>query len=326
MKIIVDSSCDILYSSYYIKGLQDYFGKRNIRFSNKYFDIFKHNNHFFAFVIKEKKELTKIIIDFADRSVIDESALEWSDVYGKINVENSKTNQNKIIPIGPSFGIKIYSPTKTIILAAINFIRSYYRIPNKRRFLSDYKALLNRPTLNDYFPNFNKDGYIYFAASLWKKEIKTNTFRANFIRACKNHHDIKFEGGFAPRVRNDVEGFDELIMKSRDKMNTYINKLKHSSVVFNTPAVTDCHGWKLAEFLCSGKVIISTPISRILPQNLIDNKHIMFTSGSEQDITKKLEKIISSKKISDTLKKNAREYFETELSPEKVIKRIIDKK
>jgi glycosyltransferase involved in cell wall biosynthesis len=322
MKVYIDSACDIHYSSFYIRGIEQYFGKNKIVYKNKPFSDFHFNNHFFAFIIKRNLEEKKIIIDYADTSEVDKKALKWSDLYCKINIdEENDYSNNKIISIGPSFGINVYSYTKTIYLASLNFIKSYKRINNKRNFFSSYKAQLNRPKIENYYPFSEKENYIYFVGSLWKKERKTNRFRANFIKACLSSK-IKFEGGFAPRTKKDIQGYEDITMKARHDMDTFIEKTKKSIITFNTPAVLDCHGWKLAEFLCFGKVIISTPLSRNLPKELRDKKHIVITDGSQEDIKIKLEKLIRDKRLRNTLKINARQYFENELAPIKVIQKI----
>jgi hypothetical protein len=64
---------------------------------------------------------------------------------------------------------------------------------------------------------------------------------------------LVFEGGFAPRKDKTHFGFDAIVVKKRYDFETYIDKIKQSDLVFNTPAVVNCHGWKLAEFLAMGK-------------------------------------------------------------------------
>jgi glycosyltransferase involved in cell wall biosynthesis len=323
MKIYIDSGCDIHYSSFYIKGLELCFGRKNLHYKNKPFSDFKFNNHFFAFIIIDNSISKKIIIDYADTSRIDSKALFWSDIYCKINIdENIEYNTSKLVSIGPSFGIKIYSLRKTIFLAILNFLKSRKRINNIKRFFSNYKAQFYRPKINDYYPSNEQDNYIFFAGSLWKKEFKTNTFRANFIKACLNK-SLTFDGGFAPRTKKDINGYDKLTMKSRESMKSYMRKTKKSIISFNTPAVLDCHGWKLAEFLCFGKAIVSTNLTRKLPSELTDKKHILITNGTQEDIENKIDTLIRNEKLRKNLKKNARKYFEQELSPDKVIEKII---
>lgn len=326
MIIYIDPASDVHYSSFYIKGLLDVFGKKKIKYSSKYFKSFKHNNHFFAFVIINDNSIKKIIIDFTDGEVINNEAYVWSDVYAKININENNDNHKleKLISIGPSFGINIFSPIETVYFSITNFIKGYSRIPNKKKFFSDYKAQLKRPKIEEYTPNHNeKKLYIYFVSSLWKKEIKTNNFRANFIKAVRNNKYFIFEGGFAPRTKNDIVGFEDLTMNKRDSMSNYLLKTKKSWLVFNTPAVLDCHGWKLAEFLSLGKTIISTEISRKLPSQLLNNKHIVLTTGTEEDIKNKIEFLLENKTLTTKLEKNSREYYENFLAPTKVIELIL---
>lgn len=322
MKIYIDAACDIHYSSFYINGINEFYGKKRVTFTNKFFLDFKHNNHFLAYVIKNENVEKRIIIDFADTSEVHDKALQWSDVYAKINIdETKKNNSKKIISIGPSFGIHIYSLFQTVRFSIRNYLKSYSRINNKRKFFSDYKAQYYRPKLKDYYPSQLKKDYVYFVASLWKKEKQTNNFRANFIKSCLSKN-IEFEGGFAPRTKNDISGYENLTMSKRDKMEDYVLKTKKSFFVFNTPAVLDCHGWKLAEFMCFGKAILSTEISRELPEQLKDEKHLIFTDGSLLDMDKKLTKLLNDKNLVKKLSKNSRTYFEEVLSPIKVIKKL----
>lgn len=323
MKVFIDPASDIHYASFYIKGLYTVFGRNKVEFSSTYFFEFKHNNHFFSFVVVDARTNKKIVIDFTDSSIIDQSALDWCDVYGKINLDSSSLKSDKIVPIGPSFGVRIYSFLGTLKMAVFNLVKSYNRVPNKRKFLSDYKAQLKRPRFEAYVSTPSSDNHIFFMASLWKQESLTNTYRSHFIKVCKAHKDINFEGGFAPRTKNDIPGFEDLTTTGRVDMEIYLNKIKASMVVFNTPAVKGCHGWKLAEYLCLGKAIITTPLTRDLPSPLVDQTHLMCTDGDMEDITAKLNTLILSTEKRKQLELNARSYFEAYLAPEIIVKRLI---
>ncbi len=74
--------------------------------------------------------------------------------------------------------------------------------------------------------------------------------------------------------------FVDFTMASRIPFTEYMTKLKSSLVIFNTPAVFGCHGWKLAEFRALGKAIISTPLTRELPSPLEHGTHVHFVDGS----------------------------------------------
>ncbi len=322
MKVFIDSSCDIQYSSFYIYGLYRVYGRKNVKFSSKYFKDFKHNNHFFAFIIKENKNKRKIIIDFTDSKSIDENALHWSDVYGKINLDANMSSHPKIISIGPSFGIRIYSLIETIWFAFSNFFKSYYNIHDIRKFFSDYKAQYRRPKFSDYHSKQSKGSSVFFISSLWKQESLTNTYRANFIKSCRANPNVVFEGGFVPRTNNDIRGYETLTTVGRVDMNVYLDKIKQSVLVFNTPAVKDCHGWKLAEFLCLGKAIISTPLTRILPDALKDRDQLLYTNGDIDDITDQVNELVLNPNLRQQLEANSQTYFEFYLAPQQIIERL----
>lgn len=324
--VYVDAACDLLYSSYYIYGLKKVFGK--VRFSSKYFSQFKHNNGYFPVVIKDKDKLYKLVFDYGDTYKVDEFALEWSDVYGKININNDRfdlSNNPKVVTLGPGFGFKIYPKYKTIGLALLNYLRSWNRIPNKRRFFSDYWAQFKREPIEYYQPNLSKRDYIFFAGALWKKEEETNRLRANFIKGCKRVPEINFEGGFAPRSRNDIQGFEDLTMHASVPISDYLIKLKESAVVFNTPAILDCHGWKMGEFMALGKAMISTKPKNQLVHPLIDREHIHFVSGEEEDIYEAVKQLTQDDAYREKIEHNIRQYYVNYVSPEVSVMRLIEK-
>jgi hypothetical protein len=288
MNVFIDPSCDIHYASYYVYGLYALYGKKKVKFSSNYFKDFKHDNHSFAFVMVEGTNVKKIIIDFTDSSLMDATALDWCDVYGKINLEASQLHLEKVVAIGPSFGIQIFGFTATLWYAISNMLKAYHRIPNKRKFLSDYKAQWKRPQLSDYKFQASSGSFVFFMASLWKQEPETNRYRAHFIKCCREEQRLTFEGGFAPRTRKDIQGYEALTTQQRIGMAAYLDNTIKSLFVFNTPAVKSCHGWKLAEYLCLGKAIISTPLTRELPSPLVDKQQLLYSQGDEQSLSKQI--------------------------------------
>jgi hypothetical protein len=300
------------------------FGRSRIAFSSSYFKAFKHDNHCFAFVLVEGTDVKKIIIDFTDSSLINQTALDWCDIYGKINLEASQMHLEKVVAIGPSFGIQIFGLYKTLWFACSNLIKAYHRIPNKRKFFSDYKAQWKRPQLTDYRYQVSSGSFVFFMASLWKQEPETNSYRAHFIKSCRDEQRLTFEGGFAPRTRNDIQGYEPLTTQQRIGITAYLNKTSKSLFVFNTPAVKSCHGWKLAEYLCLGKAIISTPLTRQLPSPLVDKQQLLYSQGDEQSLSKQIDLLITDASLRHNLETEARSYFETHLEPTQVIKRMVD--
>lgn len=320
-KVYIYGLCNVYYDSYYILGLKEIF--HEIEFNVSKFPDFQQGT--FACVVCENGNETKIIIDSRDSNEIDIVSLNWCDKYGKVNLNLSTIPsdlKDKIIAIGPSFGIKIWSFTTTIYLSIINFFRFKKNIIDRRDFLANYWRQYKRKPLTDYFPKNNTKRDVFFIGTIWSKEKSTNNFRALFIKSCLMNERINFEGGFAPRNDRNNMGFDDLVYPNRLQLKAYLSKTKDSAFVFNTPAVLSCHGWKLAEFLAMGKAIISTPHVNILPELLIDNYHVLYASNTFE-INEKIKLLLDDNTLKTYLQINSRDYFEKNLKPSVVISKLL---
>lgn len=324
MKVIIYSTVDVFYYSFYIEGLYRLYGKKNVKFSMTGFPAFA--SRVMAIRLNGTDQKLNIVIDALDTSTIYNMPLEWCDVYGKVNYSPKNLpliNTEKIFPIGASFGIRIWSFWGTLKFALANYYKSEKLIHDKRYFFTTYWRQFKRLPLLAYQKRSQvKADYVFFVSSLWKKEMETNASRARFMVACIETKGIKFEGGFAPRSDNENLGFDNLI-GCRVSPQHYLRKIKRSFVTFNTPAVQNCFGWKLAEFMVLGKAIISTEIPNLLPVPLLHRKHLHFVSSEKTEIQKAVLEILENKEYREKLEKNSREYYNTHLAPEVVLQRLM---
>lgn len=281
----------------------------------------KQSRRYFAFIYQNKR----ILIDAMDEPTINNECFSWCNFYAKVNysVEHlPENNSSKIIPIGPSFGIKLWSP----FYAGINAIKNFLITRPMKKYTHDffanyYRQAVYRIRETQYIYEIPDDNYIFYVSSLWKRSTNTNNYRLRFINCCKDIDDIHFEGGFISRT--DVPGYDQYTIDHRYNINEYIEKSKRSVLVFNTPVVGDCHGWKLAEFLALGKAIISTPFLREMPVDLVHGTHIHITDGSVDSIKNAIQIIRSDRGYRESLENNARQYYLDHLQPKYVIDRII---
>ena len=325
-KLFIYGLCDVYYDSFYIKGLKEYYKVNNVYFSCKKFPSFRQGS--FAIIVKHKNIETKFYIDSRDQSDFWDEELEWCDVYGKVNYNSATLPdkfREKIIPIGSSFGLKIWNLPRTLFLAAVNYMRFKNKIKNKKVFLANYLAQTKRDYLKSYHSRTNLmiPNYIFFASSIWKKEHSANQFRANFINACLKNDNLQFEGGFVSRSDGNNLKFDSITVPKNYSVPEYLMKINQSNIVFNTPAVDNCLGWKLAEFLAMGKIILSTSFYNQMGEELLDGKHIIFLkTGSEEEIIDKTNFILNSEVLQLKLSRNSKLYFDENLSPKKVIEKL----
>ncbi|CAA9202826.1 glycosyltransferase [Flavobacterium collinsii] len=323
-KVYVYGLCDVFYDGYYIQGIKELY--KEFEFNIAKFP--KFNQGTFAFIVEKENYSKKIIIDSKDSNQIHLAELEWCDVYGKVNcneyhlpIESSR----KIMAIGPSFGVRIWSLLKTLYYLFLNFIRFKNSITNKREFVANYWRQYKRLQLKSYHLTQSSKNEVFFLNSIWKKESETNKNRALFIETCKNSPLLRFEGGFVARSNGDNLGLDDLVYSKTIPLRLYIKKSKRSAFVFNTPAVLSCHGWKLAEFLALGKAIITTSHRNKLPEVLVNEKHLMYVEN-QSEINQAIEKLTTDVSFKRKLEVESRNYFDTYLTPCKVISRLIEKK
>ncbi|HKI87076.1 MAG TPA: hypothetical protein VKA53_10060 [Thermoanaerobaculia bacterium] len=324
MKTEVSPSFDALYYSFYDLGLRRVIGRHSLRYTAKGFPVLGH--HGLAF--RRASDGARVFISASDGSALNQTALDWCDLYAKINVDSAVTAADpqggKVVPIGPSFAVRAWAPLGATLLSLARLARGRRLIGDPAEHLKNYvRQWRHRLPEAAYRPGRSQPDYAFFMASLWKKEGAINEARANFLRAARRAPGLTFEGGFAPRAGGDVPGFEDLTAESRLPLKEYVARMKRSVVAFNTPAVSHCLGWKLAEFLALGKAIISTPLARELPAPLEHGRHVHYVDGSEGEVREALEILRRDHAYRAKLEQNARGYYETHLEPEAVIERLL---
>ena len=339
-KVFIDPTVRILYSSYYIEGLYTVFGKKNVHFSKNYFNQLKRKteshsyDHYMAFVVVTKNKTKKYIIDFRDKRSVKKSAYDWCDKYAKINFSTTLTDvsyHSKIVSIPPGFGIKIWGKYRTLYNCLANYIKcELSHIVSFKTHLSDYYNHYKRPLLKEYTiidtKNKNNNPYVFMIGTLWPHANcieGTNLLRKTFVETCKAEK-VNFEGGFFSSFDHpQYEEFKHLIFTKRYPVIEYVEKTKQSFIAFNTPAVHDCHGWKLGEYLAMGKAIISTPLSNELPEDLSHGLNIHIISNLEE-LKKAIKLLINDNSYREGLERESKSYFNKHGSPQAVIEILTD--
>jgi hypothetical protein len=342
-KAFIDPRSTINYSSYYVQGLYEVLGKKNVCFSSQFFSGLEEIDMLMAFVLVGNEMTRKIIIDYRDTCDVIEDAYRWSDIYAKINVD-ATTRQHpspeKLVNIPPSFAISIWNPVELLFHLCNNFLKAkiirHFKDKNihlrPQRWIRKYLSLLKRQKLSQYtFHNQSAgDNYVFFVSTLWPNQNNTNTGRYHYMLACSQNPDINFEGGLFINKKmwrniSIPDGIPQKLLYYKFLSNkTYIKNMQKSLFVFNTPAVHNCHGWKLGEFLSMGKAILSTPLINDLPASLEHRKHIYYVN-SEHDIENAVKFLLENEDFRHYLEQNAREYYENYASPAKVIEHVMQR-
>lgn len=313
-----------LYHGYYLQGVLEIFGPKSFRFTRRGFPEFRECGLSFRWL----PEGRRFYIDASDWDGYDETALEWADVYAKVNVNENRTpgrHTSRVLTIGPSFGVRFPNGC-CLLLKRLQFFATRGGMSGRkkcRRIKEDRRRALHRPSISVYAVGDVEPDYIFHLSSVWAPEDPCNGARIKFIMAASSFPGIRFEGGFAPPARKDAAECDPYVIRRALPISEYLEKTKRSVVVFNTPSVLNCHGWKLPEYLALGKAIISTPLSRTLPAPLVHKKHLHIVEGDVRDLREAISKIRDDPSYRKHLEENARRYFLDWLHPKRVIEKIL---
>ena len=344
MKVYIDSRVEYRYSSFYRLGIYRLIGKKNVVYSaSKFQDLPNETSSQFGCglqIICEKNGVEKkIYFDIKDIAEVEQDKYEWADIYAKVNVKAGDLERYpKLVVSGPQCGLRNRSLLSLILFGLCNYIKSFSssKVSYKLYLQTYLYPYARRRPLSAYESNREvKSNYIFHASTLWYNEFAatdTNKYRGEFLKACQRA-GLEIEGGLfyvggeavlkeMPDYPKYKEEYKDFIYDKRLSMDDYIMKTKESVVVFNTPSVCGCHGWKLAEYLCMGKAIISTPLSREMPAPMEHGKHIHFVH-SVDEIYDAVVKINTDEAYRKQLEEGARAYYEQWLAPEVVVKRII---
>lgn len=346
--ISIDPRFKINYASYYLHGLRSLLGRGKLKFrclDSIAIETNRDSRVGFAMVVSTEGGVKRIYIDYGDWSEVNEAYYEWADVYAKANVLPEDASRPKILVIGPSFGVKLWNPVKCMLMGVKNFQEikrscgtSYRR--TLKQYIMDYGYMFIRRKRYEYYHRFTNEeepDYFFSFNTLWYGELSyntTNKLRGDFMRQAQRLMK-RFEGGFIyldsanvlrefPKYKEYLQEYSDLIYKKRISMSEYDQRNRKSCFVFNTPSVAGCHGWKLVEYLCEGKAIISTHLTNLMPGNFIHGTHYI-EANTPEEMADAIVQLRDNYNLVQTLKKNGFQYFNDNLAPEVVIKRIFER-
>ena len=98
----------------------------------------------------------------------------------------------------------------------------------------------------------------------------------------------------------------------------------HSMFVFHTPAVHQCHGWKLGEYFAMGKAIVSTPISNRLPFPFEDGNHLLVVHDHDE-LVAAIIRLSKDEDLRQRLEASSRNIYKQYSSPVAVMHHVISK-
>lgn len=334
-KIIVDGNQKLNYSGFYLAGIRELFKKQVVIAYS--FEGANDKEHSMAFkIVRIDNTEMNIIIDFHDSMRIDKAGMKWCHHYFKINYNTTYLRSNyhtteiekmKLIP--PSFGIRVFTLPQTI--AFISGALLHWNRQTVHTVKNALRAYVKRLPLSYYKPEAPRSNYIFFTGSIWNKadSMKITLQRAEIIRAIKkvaNKHQLNFEGGlvnigYACDYIPDIN--DLMFAQTKISLREYLRKTKRSVFAFNNPAVQDCHGWKIAEFMAMGKAVLSYTAVNDVDELMMEYNAVKYVA-SEENLIQAMHKLIENEDERIAMEIRATEYWENCMSPSAVLTRIFE--
>lgn len=328
-KVSIYPAFNARYYSPYIMGLRRMLGPSRLTFTRRGFPRF--DSDCLAIRIQGEDEV-RIYIHSNDMPELSSAGLDWADVFGKVNLDSDLVpteHRGKVFALGPMFPVKVWGRGWAEVMGLYSYLLSRGASEGFRRHVGNYRGQYrSRFSEAAYHPGDSDPSYLFFNAAVWERESDANIARARFVEAARLVPGLSFEGGLTPRhSARGSETFNgsefSRYFSKRFPPDQYLENTRRSVVAFNNPAYRDCHSWRLAEYLALGKAIISTPIVRALPAPLVHGTHIHYVDGSVEAIREAIARISRDTEYRRALETEARRYYDTYLSPEKVIERTL---
>ncbi|MCS5488998.1 glycosyltransferase [Algoriphagus limi] len=252
------------------------------------------------------------VIDNHDPVGVNEELYKKSDFYFATNklLKSESYNQPKVKPIFPHYPINIIS--KKMKFIGLRWLKSL----SLRDFAREIYILKKRPVYQLQKPEFKFGNYVFFSGSTWKKEPWANQIRAEFIRVCKNHPQIEFEGGFIPRSDGNNFGYDQELNLKRYSPTEFSKLSSRSLINLNNPAVLGAVSWRLAEYWNAGTFVVSFPFEIDLPIFPKQGEEIHYVENSSE-YQEVLNLVLRDKAYHEKIARGGHSYFQKYCTPDK---------
>ena len=319
-RLVVSADSSPQYYGYYLSGFEEVLGPINLAFSASDLPALSGPRDGMAVLCPSGR---KVFIAADDHPTVNHEALEWCDVYGQINLDPANLNLpggEKLIPIGPGFGTRWHGQ-----LHATQYVFDAWRADG-RNFagpMARWRAVMRhqrqRLPLSAYRPTISDDHVLFFLASYWQQHPQANAQRSELWSAMQRCRGVLLEGGFvgAPEAMPT-----ELRSPRSYQLSDYLRHTATSVVALNTPAVHQCLGWKMGEFLALGKAVVSLPLTHPMPGAFESGTHFVEVDTAEAAV-EAVERLARDSSTRHAMELRARRYFDEWVSPPAVAKRVL---
>jgi hypothetical protein len=312
----------LLYSYFY------FCQKNNIKIRIVYNSKVKHNSALLS--VKS----VSILFDYSDDTKFIDSP-KFYDFYFK---RSFKCNANlpNVFPL--NFNVPLsYNSISFLSKLKFSFLLDSRNRTEVVRALDKFSIITNSShsiiDVANYSKNEDFGGNIIFYTRLWnpdnhpdeeEKERRRdqNDFRINACRLLKKEYKNAFVGLYADDLSKNIAP-DLLLEASSSNKKKYFQLLKRCNIGVADDGLKDTPGWKIGEYLLSGKALVTTPLNIVLDDF---REHINYESVSSRssylELPDKIEYLLKDKKYLEIGENNLK-WSDEYIHPKNYINRIL---
>lgn len=227
---------------------------------------------------------------------------------------SSLRNRHKIKPYGLNYNIFCHS---------LRGLRLERRIPC-------LKYLLNSPDKHwSARKKSETSSQILLYTRLWdsenipdnaekKQREEINGMRIECVRALKKNFKNRAITGISTSPYAKKMCPDLILSKASTLRTTYLNILRNSKICIATTGLHNSIGWRFAEYVASGKAILSDPLHFQVPGKFSDGKNYLSFTSPEQ-LCELCEQLLADKELCEDMERNNLFYYMSHLRPDALI-------
>jgi hypothetical protein len=189
--------------------------------------------------------------------------------------------------------------------------------------------------INNFKRETNSNGKVIFMTRLWdpsrnedqeekERRIIQNDFRINACRIIKKVFPDSMVGvypdDFAVKMASDV-----LLDLSVTKKKNYLNILSQFDIAIADDGLKDTPGWKIGEYIMSGKAIITTPLNVVIEDFYENTNYLSTTERDNYLILPDLVQKLLKNNFYQEIQNNNTKWYERHLSPDSYVSNIFSK-
>jgi hypothetical protein len=276
--------------------------------------------------------------DADDSFEIDDEILNKVDFYFKRSYASEELNNHnskeKIFPLGLNY--PVYSKgLDMFLIRRVALHKGIEKFKNLGKGIGiDYllggKVYVPRVNQLEFYPDFNLPPKVLFMVQAWdpnkfgskdkSKEIESiNNTRAQCTRLLKKEFGELFLGGF---IHDDysMNRFRDYLLPDNKlaKKKNYMKLLKDFPICVATTGLYGSTGWKLAEYICYSKAIITECLNYQIPgQFEKELNYLEFTSP--EGCVESAKRLFQDYKLRCQLMINNYRYYRSYLRPDSLV-------